>query len=318
MNMKKKALPLAVAAAMVPGFAAAADTSGYTDVIYTITDENAGVSQVANEDKFTASGEIDVSASPTDGATARVDVDLMLDPAGGGDSAVLEQAFFAWGAPANMTVIGGVFNNPIGYEAEDRPDRTFSTRGYVYSILDGQTALHGNTAAGLPRAARVGPATATIAYLNDLGQTNEENSVAVVINYSPLQGLDLELGFATQADQTQNAASAEDITDFNVVYMPSQVAGLSVGLDYLTTGKIVDAAYDLWAGYDFGNGFGVALRFSDVDYTTASANADADATSFQVSYQIASNLSTSLEMRSESPEGSADNDDLLLEFVATF
>ena len=331
--MKKKLLPLAIAAVMAPGFAAAADVSGYTDIIYMMTDDaNKPVAPAlhSTEGKFSATGELDFSASPADGVTVRMDIDLALAlnnganasaaTGGPGDSAVMEQAFFAWGATEGVTVIGGVFNNPIGQEAQDAPDMIFTTGGMVGAILDAQTALHSNNIAGLAVAGAVGPTTVTVAYVNDLNQTNEENSMALVVNYSPLAGLDLELGLATQADQAKNAASAEDVTNFNVLYAPAQVAGLTVGLDYLTTGKIVDAAYDLWAGYDAGNGVGVQVRFSDADYTAASGAADADSTTFRLSYQAASNLTAAIEFRTDgvATPGSSDTDTTQLELLATF
>ena len=327
--MKKKLLPLAIAAIMAPGFAAAADVSGFTDIIYTIADDSskqAAPLKNTSEGKFNANAEVDFSASPADGVTVRVDLDLGLPalntkPGGGAaDSGDVEQAFFAWGVTEGVTVIGGVFNNPIGYEAEDAPDMDFTSHGSVYNVLDGQTALTGDNVAGLAVAGAVGPTTVTVALLNDIGETNEENSMALVVNYSPMSGLDLELGMVTQADQAKNAGSAEDVTNFNVLYAPAQVAGLTVGLDYLTAGKIVDSAYDIWVGYDFGNGLGAKFRASDIDYTTASGAADTDATSIYLSYQAASNLSAAIEFRTDSvaTPGVADTDTTLLELIATF
>ncbi|HGX92473.1 MAG TPA: hypothetical protein ENK35_04070, partial [Candidatus Tenderia sp.] len=146
----KKALPLAIAAAMVPGFASAAEVSGFADVFYNVASD----ANPTTDGLFTANGEIDVTAAPADGVTVRVDVDLSLASNGGAnassiaggpsDSGTLEQAYFAWGVTEGVTVLGGVFNNPIGAEAEDAPDINFNTHGVVYNILDHQTTLAGD------------------------------------------------------------------------------------------------------------------------------------------------------------------------------
>ena len=290
--MKKKLLPLAIAAAMAPGFAAAADTSGFVDIVYTITDDQAAGTTTPSptEGKFTAAAELDITASPADGVTTRID----LDVAAGSNTIEVEQAFFAWGATEGVTVIGGMFNNPIGMEAGDAPDMWGTNGGVVGNILNQQTALYGNNVAGLAVAGAVGPATVTVGYLNDLDQTNEENSIALVVNASPMEGLDLELGFVTQADVAKNAGSAESVTDFNVSYAIPNVEGLSVALDYLTAGKIVDSAYELMVNYSNGP-WGVGVRAESVAWA-ASGSTDSERTTFHASYQLASNLVAILEV----------------------
>lgn len=320
--MKKTVLSLAIAAAMAPGFAAAADVSGFADIGYVISDDKSatGAGVTGTEGKFSANGEVDFSASPTDGVTARIDVDLALASNGGNnasgltggpaDSAAIEQAFFAWGVTEGVTVIGGVFNNPIGAEAEDKPEMTFNSHGIVYSVLDDQTALNGDNVAGLAVAGAIGPVTLTAAFLNDLGQVNDENSMALVVNYSPIKGLDLEAGMVTQSDKgtvnAQGGNSAGDVTNFNVVYSPEQVAGLTVGLDYLDADALTDPVYDLWAGYTMDK-IGVAVRQSD-DGT----NSDI---AFNVSYKVASNLKAALEIESNDV---ANTDKTTLKLVAKF
>ncbi len=334
--MKKKLLSLAIAAAMAPGFAAAVDVSGFTDIIYVVSDDASSTTVGGingTEGKFIADGEVDFSASPADGVTVRVDVDLSLAPdvAGLGDAgANIEQAFFAWGVTEGVTVIGGVFNNPIGHEAEDAPDMNFTTHGQIYKLLDDQTALDGDNVAGLAVAGAIGPVTVTAAFLNDLQESNEENSMALLVNGSPMKGLDLELGFATQADQAKSSGvspitgtSVEDVTNFNVSYSPAQVAGLNVGLDYATFGKVIDSSYDFWAGYSFGK-FGAKIRLSSTELDSAAGNGKWDSTSLYFSYQAASNLSIALEQRNDENDSNwtggaaTDNDVTMLELIAKF
>ena len=295
----KKALPLAIAAAMVPGFASAADVSGYADIIYTIADDaadNTGVNgDNPNNGKFGASGEVDFTASPADGVTVRMDVDLMLDTAGAGNSAVLEQAYFAWGATEGVTVLGGVFNNPIGKESQDdAPDIWGTNRGVVANILDNQTALYDNNVAGLAGAFAAGPATVTVAVLNDLGQVDEKNSIAAVVNMTPIEGLDVELGYVTQDNDT---TAAGNVIDLNLAYA-TPVEGLSVGLDYLSPAEIIDAAYEVTLNYDLADmGLGFGVRAESVAWAASGVD-DSTRTTFRVYYAAASNLTAALEVAS--------------------
>lgn len=321
--MKKKLLPLAIAAAMAPGFASAADVSGFVDIVYTIGDDQAaGVTSASpTEGKFAANAEVDFSASPADGVTVRVDLDVKAAANGNvgleGDSGSIEQAFLAWNATEGVTVLGGIFNNPIGKECGDAPCMWGTQSGVIGNILNNQTALEGNNVAGLAAAFAVGPATITAGLLNETAQTNEENSIALVVNASPMEGLDLELGFVSQAsdnDRTtagagnagatdaftvvglNNGASAGDVLDFNVGYAIPGVEGLSVGLDYLTADKYVDSAYELMVDYSTGP-IGVGVRLETVSYEVAGANIDdSERTTFHVSYQVASNLVAILEV----------------------
>lgn len=319
--MKKTALSLAVLGAFAANSAvaapeASANVSGFTDIIYTAVDEasdNTDGTKNSTEGKFGADAEIDFAAT-VGAVTGRIDMDLNLT--GGGDSGRIEQAFFAWGVSDNVTLIGGVFNNPIGQEAEDAPDKNFTSSGMVYDVLDGQTVRDGNNITGVAAAANFGMVTITGAALNDLQDTSEENSFALIANLTPIEGLDLELGFVTQADNTDNANSAEDVIDFNAQYTMS---GFLVGVDYLSAGAIVDNAYDIWGGYAFDD-FAVKARFSTTAFED-SANNDDERTTLHGSWQANSNLLIALEWTNndngESGTAAADNDLITAEFIVT-
>ena len=310
--MKKKLLPLVIAAVMAPGFAAAADVSGYVDVMYNLKSDSAPTT----DGSFGAGGEVNVSASPADGVTVRMDVDLMLDPAGAGNSAVLEQAFFAWGAAEGITVIGGVFNNPIGKEGQDAPDMWGTNGGVVGNALNSQTALYSNNIAGLAVAGAVGPATITAALLNDITGTPEEYSMAVVANISPMDGLDLEVGIVT-AD-----ASTEGGTDVNFTYAIPGVDGLAVGADVLIGNEVVDTALEATVDYSMG-AVGVGARIEDVSYAVGDSNSR---TTIHASYAAASNLTAVLELADgtvdnaamSAVDGIAADSTITLELIATF
>lgn len=262
--------------------------------------------------------------------TVRVDADVNLAINGGAnadnalsgsgqDSGRFEQAYFAWGATEGVTVLGGVFNNPIGQEAEDAPDMDFTSHGVTYNILDGQTVAYGNNVAGIAAAGAVGPATVTVAVVDDIGlATNAKGegklSTAAVVNFSPMKGLDLELGYVTQD------AQAENVLDFNGKY---SAGALTVGLDYLAADAAVDSATNLWAGFAVNDKINVKVRYESVAFEAAGVD-DSTRTTFYASYTISDNLSAALEnssgdnASSEGVSGIADDDVTTLEFIGTF
>jgi len=321
--MNKKLIALAVAG-VISGYGAAANAattvSGFAVVDYVLTKDASGAANGctptasltcnnSSEGKFGAEGEVDVIHQATDSVTVRMDVDLSLAGTdGAADSADLEQVFFAWDL-APVTLIAGVFNNPIGQEAEDSADWNFVTESMIRSALDNQTALHGNNVAGLAVAGAVGPVTLTGALLNHISSTNngnEENSIALVANYSPVPGLDLELGTVTQESETDgittvgDVENVGDVMNFNAQYALPMVAGLTVGLDYATFDEIVDTSHNLWAQYAIPNTkFSVGVRLEElswVAYGGATAANEVERTSFTASYKAANNLKIALEV----------------------
>ena len=337
--MNKKMIALAVAAVMAPGFAAAegASVSGFVDIIYTSDD---------NAEAFGADGEIDVRNTMGD-VTVGLDVDFDLANSAG--DAELEQAFFAWAAgPA--TVIGGVINNPIGLDAEDAPDMAMTSHSAVYGALDSQTVLSGNNIAGLAVAFAAGPATITAALLNDIQHADDDNgddthSMAVVVNMSPIEGLDLELGHVSQerdgittgatsgnnwklANGTDIIAGVGNVTNINAAYSMGQ---FSASLDYLMPSEVIDSVYDINFGYQVNDAIGLGLRISELAYAgTADVNGtstdisalvyDESSTTLYASYSISDNLSAAVEYKSSETDmpGSNTDDSGTIELIATF
>ncbi len=316
--MKKNVIALAVAAAMVPAFATAADSkvSGFADVLYTNNSD-------ANISVFTANAEVDYAAKLSDIVSVRVDTDLALAKNGGtnyagvtggpADSAVIEQAYFAANVAEGVTLIGGVFNNPIGMQAQDVIDRHAITASTMtYDVLDGQTALYGNNIAGVAVAGDLGPVTVTGAVLNDIGLAAlDKHSVALVVNATPVAGLDVELGYVTQE------ASAGNVTDLNATY---KNAGLTLGLEYMTAENILDTGIAVMANYMFTPAVGATVQYSSTDGDTAVYGNDADTrTSVAGVWNVADNLSTYLEYTTDDKGDSTSSTDMVnLRFVAKF
>ncbi len=313
--IKKNMVALAVAGALVSPLTAMADdaeVSGFIDII-------------ANTDRnpvFTADAEVDVSKK-MGAVTVRMDFDANLAGNGGGsyggeDSGRLEQAFFAWEATDTVTVLGGLFNNPIGQEAEDAPDLNFTSHSAIWNILDGQTALYGNNLAGVAAAIAAGPATVTLAVVDDLGlATNNagdkgKTSVAVVLGAKPMEGLDLELGYVTQDDQKNmlgDPTTAGDVFDFNAAFSTGPV---TLGLDYLVADNAVDSAANLWVGFNATEELTVKVRYETVAFEANGVD-DSTKTTLHAAYSIEDNLLVALEWS----DGETDTDNLGVSTDAT-
>ncbi len=356
--MKKRLISLAVASAFIGTSAMAADSAvevtGFVDVIYTAVDEfaddTAGVDPITggggdnpNEKKFDAEAELDVIATPADGVTARIDMDLDLTTNDGSntknaDSGRIEQAFFAWGINEQFTFIGGVFNNPIGQEEEDAPDINFTNHSLIFNILDNQTALYGNNLAGIAGAGAFGPFTITLAFLDDIQEVDEENSIAAVVNYKvqQMEGLEFEAGYVTQekdgTDFVNNLdkVGAGDVWDINGSWNGIMGSKVSAGFDYLGTSEVIDGAYNVWAGFEFGQGFVVRGRYEGVSSDVNNVN-DITAYSLYAAWKARTNLLIALEYRATDAEdlsglqadvfnaisGTGDGDMITAEFIAT-
>ncbi len=322
-----------MATAMFSGSAAATDISdvnvnGFIDVIYTVTNDGQAASSPASgtnaaENKFLADGEIDFSGT-IDKATVRLDVDVRINAVGGGNNAEIEQAYFA--VPVgSVTLIGGVFNNPIGYEAEDAPDLDFTSHNIIYDILNHQTALEGNNLAGAAVAGKLGPVTLTGAFVNDLGHAPEENSFALIANVSPVKGLALEIGYVAQDDDlTINPLTAGDVIDINAVWSNDM---FTVGIDYMSFDQLLDPATVIWAGANIGD-FNVKVRFESVALDASGAE-DAEQTTLYGSYPLSKNTTVALEIKDGDVAdsglaaagvlpGSVEGSLVTLEFIGTF
>ncbi len=338
--MNKRLIALAVAGAFAAPMATQAadvEVSGFADVLYTFKNEAADPAPSAPpgtknsaEKNFTADGEIDVIASPADGVTARLDVDLDLvtdsgTNVNGSDSARIEQAMFAWNVTDQVALMGGVFNNPLGYEEEDKPDMDFTTHNSIFSILDNQTALNGNNVAGVAVAGGTDMFNIGVAFLNDIQQVDEENSIAIFASATPMQDVALEFGYVTQDNDNPLAGGAGDVWDINGQWMNIAGSGATVGAEYLGTDEVIDGAWNIWGGFDFGQGFAVKARY---ETTGSDLSGVDDSTRWTVngSWQAGSNLKIALEYSTGDSDGNAtfdgvsginDGDLILAQFLAT-
>ena len=317
MKQNRGSLALAVAAVFVAPIASAAEDkvalSGFADILYRVTDDTTALvnNKSPTEGKFSAAAELDLVGKMSDKLTVRVDADLDLavndGTSAGGDSGRIEQAYFALAAMEKVTVLGGVFNNPIGWEGHDAPEMITTTHGQIWNIMDGQTALYANNVAGVAAAVNVGMATVTVGLLNDLQQSNEENSFAAAINMTPMTNFDLEVGYVTQASRQDSSnvgtygnatvGSAENWYDINATY---KVEKLLIAAEILGADKVVDMAYALYGRLEVVPGISVSGRFDSVGYQDPNASVkDTETITLAAAYQVDANLSVGLEWRTQ-------------------
>lgn len=318
--MKKKIIALAVAAAIAPAFAAAegASVSGFADITYTNADDVS---------LFFASAETDVR-NTAGNVTVGIDVDFELGLGNNTGSATLEQAFFAYKATDAVTVIGGVFNNPIGWEAEDAPDVDMINKSIAYWALDTSTSLYGNNIAGIAGAFNVGPATLIGAVLNDIGLKDsngatsvDEHSVALVANFKAMEGLDIELGYVTQADDTGTVTvvggnivdlGLGNVFDANLTY---KAGPATVKFDYVMPSEIVDSIIGLQAGFAINDATKVGARYEVMSFDAGGD--DETAITINGAYKLADNLNVVAEWYSYD-DGTDSDDSINLRFLAKF
>ncbi|HHH35642.1 MAG TPA: porin [Gammaproteobacteria bacterium] len=268
--MKKKMIALAVAGAFAAPLAvqaAGVEVSGFADILYNFKDEAADPAPSAppgtkntKEKKFSVNAEVDVIGSLSDNVTVRIDMDGDVMGSGAGN-VTFEQAYAAWGVTEQVGVMAGIFNNPIGYDEEDKPDIDFITHNSIFNILDNQTALGGNNIAGVAVSGGNNMFTLGVAYLNDIQQVDEENSVAVFGNLMPMQDVELEFGYVTQDNDNPAMGGAGNVWDINGQWGNIMGSGVAVGAEYLGTDEVLDGAWNVWAGVDFAQGFALKGRY---------------------------------------------------------
>jgi len=302
--MKNRMIALAMAGMFAGGNAVFAaegpmvSVDGFVDVQWLVANE-------ADEDQ---EGQFSVPQTEVNFDTQNMFIAI---GGGAGDSYSIGQAFFKYAIADGWNMKGGVFDSNITADAGSAPDMQFTQNSLLFHYL---TDVGGESLTGVAVAGAVGPATVTVGYVNDSSVTSGErkNSVALLVNAAPMEGLDVEFGMLTQ-DKDGNGVG--NIMDINGTY---KIQAFTVGLDYMAgadgdTGEF-DNGYSLWAGYDFGNGFNVKARVESVSIVDGD---DDEATELYASYALTDNLAVALSLHNED-DGTNDFDTNTVEFVATF
>ena len=316
--------------------------NGFADIIFTISDEAsdlAGTDSEGNpanstEKKTDVSGEVDFEY--TEGpVTFRLDLNLPrngLEASGAGTPGPhglgIEQAKFVWmmpmGEQMGLSLTGGAFNAPIGFEAQDAPDMYQTSHGQLFDLVPSNLA-------GLMLSGGGGPVMLDVYFVNEWRADDaEENSVGALLTLSPFKVASLAVGFLTSPDNagaTPTTKGDGDILDVVLSGTISLMAEFELLLagEYLTDehndaiGLVASLTHNS-ANYPHG----LTVRYDSVDCDALSiyCGAKATPTSLTVAANVAlsENLFALLEWRSNDPDQPlVDSTNLTtLEFVATF
>ena len=302
-------VPVLVMTALFPLHAGAVDLkwNGFLDLTFMAVDDTEESSPNDTESKFDINGEVDLHAALGNKVTSRIDVDL-FNSVTGGDSGVFEQAFVAWESLQGLQLKGGLFNNPLSWEAEDAPDKYQISSGQLYSIWDATTALSGNNLLGVAVSGKTGAVTLTGAILNDLREVPEKNSFMAMAAFKPNAQMDLKVGFITQD------TGLENILDVNMTYTQGLVM---LGGEIMLPSEFIDMGLGVTGTYKFSEQVMGTLRFDNVSYD--GGGDDSRSITVAASYMLEKNLIAKAELRSNTSDNEdVDGSQVGLELIATF
>lgn len=333
--------------------------NGFADTIWTLSDEakdNAGTKDsdgnAANstERKVDVTGEVDIEYNEGP-VTFRMDLDI---PSSGNEANGLvpgvpprvpkgdigiEQAKFVWaipkGEPYGLSLTGGAFNAPIGFELQDAPDLYQTSNGQLFGLVPANLA-------GVMVSGGTDMVALDVYFVNEwkgtLGTTGEENSVGGLLTIAPIEQASLAVGYLTsnvdKASTATGLAPGEgdgDILDIvaSGTISPMPMLDVLLAFEYLT-----DEFNDGWAivtnvMHNTAHPHGLTIRYDSVDCDAgsnycriATGGTSRTPTSLTVAaiLEVAENLSTLIEWRTNDADVStASSTDLLTwEFIATF
>jgi hypothetical protein len=214
--------------------------------------------------------------------------------------------------------MGGVFNNKLTFEREDKPDMYQVTHGQLWDIWSYSTAEDGNNLQGLEFNYQFDKVNLIIGYLNDLNDTPDKNSVEVAAEIKAVKNLDITLGMITQ-DQ-----NFENIFDIFASYKMNKL--LFAG-EILLADEQVDSGFMLMANLQFNDKFSATARYDLVKYENTVLDDDTSSLTIAGQYSISKNLFANAEIRFNNDDnqpvrapfiGEGDGTTARLNLLATF
>lgn len=300
--------------------------SGFVDVTLDIVNEHndnkcsnpAGIAATTNcsELQFNAAAELDFERKQGP-VTVRVDVDLPVGGASNNIAGVMtEQARFDLAVPGgeslNLNLTGGIFNSPIGFESQDKPDMLQDTNGQLFDLVPSNIAgLHLSGGNDLVQGGLI--------FVNDFNDpvpavtttVGEENSFGATLSVTPRPELGFSIGYL-DSGILPNEGVIDVIVSGQV--MPAPHLELLYALEFVSDEKRDGKGITLHAEH---GKHAATIRYDMVE-TDGSA---AEPTSLTIALlcQTAENLETILEWRTDDPDTTASaEDEIILAFVATF
>jgi len=305
----------------------AQDNGSVVDVDGTTKNCTDGDGNNANCTELQFSADAEVDFEHTEGAvTVRLDLDI---PNKAGRTFVdhIEQIRFDWapsGAPAGLTLTGGVFNTPIGNEGQDAVDLNTITTGRLFNLLPVNHA-------GLQLGGGQGPVSGNLLFVNDFNgdaaSLKEENSYGATVSFKPMPVVGVTVGYITSEGQPDPTTLAKifagdpnvgisngDVLDVIVSggVMPSSDLDLNYAVEYVNTEDTDSFGVTLHAQH---GPHGATVRYESVDLDVITPTS----LTVAVNADLESNLGVTLEYRSDDPDTAADSTDKVsLQFLATF
>ena len=291
--------------------------SGFVDIIWTLSD-GTDLGKYGDESQFDTSGELDVESKLKEGVTMRFDADVNSSSAGS-DSGRLEQIFLKWDIDPKMSLMGGVFNNKLTFEREDRPDMYQITHGQLWDIWNSSTVEDGNNLQGLEFNIQLDKVNLIVGFLNDLANTPEENSLEIAAEIMATNDFDITIGLITQ-DQ-----NLESIFDIFARYKKDKL--LFAG-ELMIADELIDNGFMLMANYQFHDKFSATVRYDFVNYESTLLANDTSSLTIAGLFSISKNLFANAEIRFNDDDnlptvvppaiGEGDGTTARLELLATF
>ncbi len=296
---------LALLAGSVAG-ANAADVSGYANIWTNLSSDTASTTEL----KTSVGAEVDFEKTMGK-SNVRLDVDLKDSSKGA--AVAIEQAKFTQQLHSNLSLTGGRFNSPIGFEKQDSPDKWQFSNGQLFA---GRPA----NLDGLMVSWWGGPATVDVIFANDWqGQadttTDFDHSIGVrgSVKAGPVN---IALGYLT-SERTPTDVTPGSGDLLNVVILGTQ--GPITGVfEYHA-----DDAQDGWGltgNYVHGK-HGVTLRYDSVEADVPVPGDDASTSlTLGLSCKMWESVTTKLEWRQDDSgvAGEPKTDALTLQWVGTF
>jgi hypothetical protein len=296
--MKKTIISGFATVALLAGFgagASAAEVSGYASIWTNLSSDTASTTELMTS----VGAEVDFEKTMGK-SNVRLDVDLKD---GGAAIVTIEQAKFTQGLHSNLSLTGGRFNSPIGFEKQDSPDKWQFSNGQLFA---GRPA----NLDGLMVSWWGGPATVDVIFANDwkgqaIPATDFDNSIGVrgSVKAGPVN---VALGYLT---------SERTVGDLlNLVLLGTQ--GPITGVFEYHTDDLQDG-WGLTGNYVHGK-HGVTLRYDSVELDVPGADASTTLT-LGVSCKMWELVTTKLEWKQTDLGGTADKTDALtLQWVGLF
>ncbi|MBI5451705.1 MAG: hypothetical protein HY940_10160 [Gammaproteobacteria bacterium] len=268
--------------------------------------------------QFTVSDDTATNESafhPTGDTLAEVDVAakgvrIDVDTSAGGDLNFEQANVTTDVGPASLTV--GVFNSNIGLEKQDVNERSFIETGLAFNHIATQNAIN---LTGANVGFKAGPAAIGVALVNDPTFTpaageSDKTSFGVSADFD-VAGVGVGVDYLTQ-----DSTAVGNILDLSLTYSMG-----ALGLNFeMVNDDAVDSLYQFGGTFDAGNGITVAARYG-MQTNAATGSDDQTKLDLAVSYALADNVDVSAEYSSYddgSTAGTTNRDVTLVGVVASF